>query len=305
MWRGAFALAAGAVFAALAAELVYRVTRVSALSPTTNPAYVQHDDELGWSYAPNTRARHTSAEFDVEIATNERGFRGPSWPKPRAGKRVLVLGDSFAFGWGVAYEQSFSALLQARHADWQVVNAAVSGYATDQELLLARKLVPELVPDVVVCVFCANDLWESSTDVAYGKHKPRFVDRGGALELAGSPVPQSLLEKTSALWRGWEKRSWERAFVLRPRDRREEWRLVCDLYRALASDVGAAPLVIVSDEDRLVALAREERGMHHVDVRRAFAGADGATSFPRDGHWTELGHARVAEAIDAVIGALP
>lgn len=305
MWRRCAALAVGALLAALAAEGAYRVTRVSSLSPTTNPMYVRHDDELGWSYEPGARARHTSSEFDVEITINERGFRGPSWPATRTGKRVLVLGDSFAFGWGVAYERSFAARLQAEHPEWQVLDAAVSGYATDQELLLARRLVPELAPDVVVCVFCSNDLWEASSDVAYGKHKPRFVDRAGALELTGTPVPRPWLERTSALWRAWQKTRWERAFARQARDRREEWRLVCDLYRALVREQHGTPLVIVSEEDRLAAFAREEAGVHHVDVRTAFALAEGPTSFAHDGHWNELGHAKIARALDAALRALP
>lgn len=305
MWRRIAALAVGALLAALAAEVAYRVTRVSSLSPTTNPLYVRHDDELGWSYVPGARARHTTSEFDVEIAINERGFRGPSWPVKRDGKRVLVLGDSFAFGWGVAYERSFAARLQAEHPDWQVFDAAVSGYGTDQELLLARKLVPELAPDVVVCVFCSNDLWEASAGVVYGKHKPRFIDRAGELELTGTPVPRPWLERTSALWRAWQKTRWERTFSAQARDRHEEWRLVCDLYRALARELHGTPLVIVSEEERLAAFARETAGVRHVDVRAAFALAEGATSFAHDGHWNELGHAKIARSLDAALRALP
>lgn len=304
MWRRLAALAVGSLLAASCAELAYRVLRVSSLSPTTNPKYVLHDDELGWSYEPNARARHTSSEFDVDIAINARGFRGPNWSTSRSGKRVLVLGDSFAFGWGVAYERSFSARLQELHPDWQIVNAAVSGYATDQELLLARRLVPELAPDVVVCVFCSNDLWEASTDVAYGKHKPRFVDRAGELELTGTPVPQPLLERTSALWRAWQKTRWERTFTAQARDRREEWRLVCDLFRALERELHDTPLVLVSEEDRLAAFARETPRVTHVDVRSAFGLAEGPTSFPLDGHWTELGHAKIARALDVVLREL-
>jgi len=303
-WRRLAALAVGSLLAAAAAELAYRVTRVSALSPTTNPLYVRHDDELGWAYVANASARHTSSEFDVDVAINARGFRGPAWPASRSGKRVLVLGDSFAFGWGVAYERSFSARLQELHPEWQIVNAAVSGYATDQELLLARRLVPELAPDVVVCVFCSNDLWEASTDVAYGKHKPRFLDRAGALELAGTPVPQPFLERASALWRAWQKRRWERAFATRTRDRGEEWRLVCDLFRALRDACGPAPLVLVSESDRLAAFARETPRVSHVDVRRAFGLAEGPTSFPLDGHWNELGHEKVARALEVVLREL-
>lgn len=279
--------------------------RAPGLSPTTNPAYVRHDDELGWSYEPGARARHATDEFDVEIAINQRGFRGDEWPVERpaehAGRRVLVLGDSFAFGWGVSEVESFPARLRAAQPQWRVFNAAVSGYATDQELLLARRLVPELAPDVVVCVFCTNDLWEADSEVVYGKHKPRFDWQGDELVLTGVPVPRSLLERTSALYRAWTKKRWEHEFELRPRDRRVEWRRVCELYRALHAAAGTATLLIVSGEERLAALAREGPGIEHLDLRTVHGPAAGSVAFARDGHWNARGHALVAAELERLL----
>ena len=119
------------------------------------------------------RARHTTAEFDVEIAISARGFRGPEWPQilgQDGRKTVLVL-------------------------EWDVLNAAVSGYGTDQQLLLLQCLLPDVRPDLVVCVFCANELWESMADMAYGRRKPRFRSVAFALQLDGVPVPSSLLDR--------------------------------------------------------------------------------------------------------------
>ncbi|MBK7878862.1 MAG: SGNH/GDSL hydrolase family protein [Planctomycetes bacterium] len=312
--RRGLALALGGLVAVVGAELAYRWTRVAALSPTTNPKYVAHDDELGWKYLPGARERHASAEFDVEVAINARGFRGPEWLIEKRGTRVLVLGDSFAFGWGVRYEDSFTGRLAAAHTDWEVLGAAVSGYGTDQELLLARKLVPETKPDVVVCVFCSNDLWESSSDVAYGKSKPRFVERGAGLELENVPVPDPWLDRTSTLWRAWKKKRWEHAFEERARDVEAEWRVVLALYRALRDELAsdrmdatgspgtrAVPLIVVSSEDRLAEFASTTTGVAHVDVRPVLAASREPTSFPVDGHWNAQGHALVARALDAAI----
>jgi hypothetical protein len=148
-----------------------------------------------------------------------------------------------------------------------------------------------------VSVFCANDLWEASTDVAYGKHKPRFVDRAGILELTGVPVPRAWPERVSALWRAWQKTAWERGFFARSRDRAREWELACDLYRAMRDELAGVPLVIVSDTDRLAGLALEEHGIEHLDVRSIFAGATEPVLFPRDGHWNANGHARVSREL--------
>lgn len=307
--RVAVAAAIGCVLAVLVAESAYRIARVPALSPTTNPAYVEHDDELGWRYKPFARAHHATSEFDVEIRINAQGFRGADWPSgseregaSTGGTRVLVLGDSFAFGWGVAEDEVFSARLADARPEWTVLNAAVSGYATDQELLLLRRLREPWRPDVVVCVFCSNDLWECGTDRPYGRSKPRFVLAESGLELHGSPVTRSWLEANSALWRAWLKERAAAALGSSPRDRAAEWELVCGLLRRMRDELDGVPLVIVSSESRLAALAREERGIHHVDVSEIGRGA--GLAYPYDGHWTSAGHALVAREVERALDAL-
>ncbi len=306
LFRVVVATSVGCVLALLVAEFAYRISRAPSLSPTTNPSYVERDEELGWRYKPNSTAHHASAEFDVDIRINASGFRGADWPAAAdAGEtpRVLVLGDSFAFGWGVRDEEVFSARVQSAHPRWQVLNAAVSGYATDQELLLLRRLRPQWKPDVVVCVFCSNDLWESATDFAYGRHKPLFVEGARGLELTGVPVPHLWLEDVSALWRAWMKARSASAFELQPRDRSAEWARVCDLYRAMRDELAGVPLVIVSNERRLAALASAEAGLRHVDLGDMADAREPVLVFEHDGHWNAAGHAFVAAKVDALLSS--
>lgn len=300
--RIAAAVTLGCALAVLAAELVYRVVRAPSLSPTTNPAYVEHDDELGWRYTPLARARHATSEFDVDVRINSKGFRGADWPADAAGASVLVLGDSFAFGWGVKEDEVFSARIAGAHPAWKVLNAAVSGYATDQELLLLRRLRASCRPRAVVCVFCSNDLWECATERPYGRLKPRFELAASGIELRGVPVPRSWLEDSSALWRAWLKDRAARTFESASRDRAAEWELVCALLRTMRDELDGVPLVIVSGESRLAALAREERGMHHVDVSEVARG-DGL-QYPQDGHWTAAGHAIVAREVEKALSEI-
>lgn len=297
---GRSALALLGVLGALAlTEVGYRVVRSSALSPTTNPAYVRPDAELGWSYAPNARERHRSSEFDVEITINSAGFRGREWPlaNPKTKPRVLVLGDSLAFGWGVEDNETFSARLQALEPGWDVLDAAVSGYGTDQEALLLDRLAGSVVPDVVVCVFCGNDLFENASSIVYGRPKPVFRREEGLLVLRGVPVVEPWLERWSRVFRAWKKSRSEAELARRDADPTAEWTLVCDLYRRMARRLGDVPLVLVSQEARLEALAREEKTMRHLDLRPVFEHEQGAVTFPIDGHWTALAHAKVAAAL--------
>lgn len=304
MARGA-ALALGLAFAAVAGEIAYRVLRVADLSPTTNPSYVEHDDELGWRYRSNARERHRTAEFDVAIETNARGFRGPEWEDAATGRStVLVLGDSFAFGWGVAWQDGLVARLAALRSAWRVLGAGVSGYGTDQELLLLRRLRAEIEPRAVVCVFCANDLWEASAREAYGRAKPFVRVANGEIAIEGVPVPRSWLERTSALWCAVQKQLWQQRFAARIRDEEAEWEQVFGLFRAMRDLAAPAPLVLVGYEERLARFAATEPGIEFVDVGAIVRDLPGSGCYPIDGHWTAAGHAAVAAGLANALDVL-
>jgi hypothetical protein len=98
--------------------------------------------------------------------TNEHGFRGPplARQKPPNGYRVVVLGDSVAFGWGVQESECFPRVLERLLQDAlpgrtvQVVNTSVPGYNTAMEVetLVDKGLV--FAPDLVVLSVVGNDL---------------------------------------------------------------------------------------------------------------------------------------------------
>ncbi|HEV3469043.1 MAG TPA: SGNH/GDSL hydrolase family protein [Pyrinomonadaceae bacterium] len=84
-------------------------------------------------------------------------------PKPPGTFRVLVLGDSLAYGASVAPEKTFpnqlEALLRERAGPAsEVVNAAVSGYGPYNELHYYLSRGRRFGADVVVVAFCMNDV---------------------------------------------------------------------------------------------------------------------------------------------------
>ena len=148
----------------------------------------------GWAGRPGAVA----PMGDGRVTLNSRGYRGrePS-VADHSGKRVVVLGDSVAFGYGVSDEQAFPYLLDVRDDRLDVFNFAVAGYGPGQELLLLRREVPPLRPDVVVLALCLrNDFVDAVLPVALYDGvtpRPRFRLEGERLVLDESSMPHSVL----------------------------------------------------------------------------------------------------------------
>src|SRR5439155_1080671 len=131
-------------------------------------------------------------QFMTRIRINDKGLRGKDYPYERvAGKRrVLVLGDSLVFGYGVEQDEVFTDVLEGMLPATEVINAGVSGYGTDQELLWFRSEGVRYRPDLVIILMTGNDEWENHESLVYWFYpKPHFTlsDRG-ELRLTNVPV---------------------------------------------------------------------------------------------------------------------
>ena len=105
------------------------------------------DPVLGWKNIPylSTARRNPNGEL-WQIQINSQGFRGPDAWTWGARKRILVLGDSFAFGPGVNVRERFDAVLVRQRPAWSIVNLGIMGYGTDQEVLAGRRYYAGLQP---------------------------------------------------------------------------------------------------------------------------------------------------------------
>ena len=158
----------------------------------------RYSEAYGWELRPGAI---TSVDGQ-RTSINGRGLRGREHPLARTSlTRVLMLGDSIAFGYGVADEQTFATLLEAR--GYEVVDLAVPGYGTDQALLRLEREGMAYSPDVVLLHFCLHDDFVDNASRTYfddGLHpKPYFTIDQGGLVLHERHLRLSLRERL-ALW---------------------------------------------------------------------------------------------------------
>lgn len=98
---------------------------------------------------------------------NEQGFRGGDLPTDgvHPGRfRIVVLGDSLTYGYGVAEEATYPAVIRRTLGGaygTEVLNLGSSGAQSEDILEIARQYVPRLHPDLVLYGHCPNDFLPS------------------------------------------------------------------------------------------------------------------------------------------------
>ncbi len=144
-------------FCLLLAECVLDAAQILESPPQLTRGHPRRGYQLRAGYEGVTK-------FGVHLRVNARGLRSPDFeiPKPVGTHRVLVLGDSVTFGWGVEEEQNFSrrlerALRSRLACPVEVVNSGVSGYGTVEEADYFSHEGLDLEPDVVLIYYVEND----------------------------------------------------------------------------------------------------------------------------------------------------
>lgn len=146
--------------------------------PTSVKLRAMHipDEKLGFRLVPNYEMRHVTSDFDKFIKINSLGFRDHEHTKRKDPStfRILALGDSFTLGLGVNLEESYSKILETRlnnnndgsvYKNYEVINAGVDGYGTEQEYLYYSELGKEYAPDLVILGLHTNDIDEVAAGI--------------------------------------------------------------------------------------------------------------------------------------------
>ncbi len=342
--RRRFALVVAATLLSLVAvELGMRIVGSPSGPPGLRGLHqARPDTEWLYGLRPGAHVRlEVPAPVDYQI--NADGWRGRLHPrtKPAGAFRIVVLGDSVAFGYGVAAEAAFPEKLeqlaaqQAPDARIEVLNLGVGGYNPYNEAALFADVGADYQPDLVLVQFCINDLndptlhFDASTQLAlrelpalaFPNPATRRTDETSSDWCSKSRLCDWISSRTESEF---DREQWLEAFA--PRDRpgdEVEWRWLAGRYGEIArqaSRIGARMAVVGlpypaqlegpadANLQRRLAAIGDSGGWETIDLLPTFRAADRTGLFLDLWHPTELGHQLAAQHIlDALAcdGLLP
>jgi len=331
-------LLASLVVAAGLLEVALRVFSLDVASFHSIAGFTVYDPVLGWKLAPDRALTFRGAHFSVRVAHNAEGLRDRHYDYTRTPgrRRILVLGDSVVWCWGVEQTDCFTERLERALGDTDVVNAGVPGYSTAQEMLFYEREGRRYRPDVVVLVVSPND-----ADDNLDRRGPRFRLDGETLAYDPAPPPRrrsvahEWLQRHSRLyaWLGYVGPAVDRAWRTTPDEPSAEvaptaaglppaptailpppaaWPLTEALFGRLQHDVEAdgARLVVVLEmmSERLRAWQRgywAGRGVPCLELAPALLAAEAEGQHVRlegDPHLSSAGQVILARELEQVLG---
>ena len=157
----------------------------------------EKSNELPWMLRQNISERHRNivGEWDVTIKTNSLGLRNDELQKDNK-TRILVLGDSFTFGYGVENNETYVNLLERRfNNSIGFINAGYAGgYSTDTEYVYLKNHGLKLKPDIVMLgFFIGNDIsdimsnshWIENEEIKNVSSNIYYIDESNRLRVKG------------------------------------------------------------------------------------------------------------------------
>jgi hypothetical protein len=290
-------LAGGGCGAALlAGEVLIRATDAAPQVAHFQSGQFQlsRNERIGWEPIPNPESTGDSQEPRwSEAQRNSMGYRDyeHSLAKVPGMYRIAVLGDSVVKGFGVPdHERTYSSVLEARlrasGIRCEVMNFAVEGYNTQQEVETLEDRGLRYAPDLVILAYVLNDRsWPAHDLYRLMLEQERRTGRVSGTRL-------SPLLARSALYRFLRFRVFEQLGGEARRDPRIE-RLVAmvegdtvELYMGVLRDLkakhGFDVMVVVfpylrfesgysfRNEHSWVAAAAVKNGLNHLDLFEDF-----------------------------------
>ena len=130
--------------------------------PSDQCLYPHAKTAIGYVLNPYMKKGTLWAPRDRPYAINSWGLRGGEiGPKPAGRKRIVLLGDSWFFGWQIGDDDRLESHVRRllKDAPVDVVTVAIPGWNVRSEAAFLASHMRDLDPDAVVWEICPNDTW--------------------------------------------------------------------------------------------------------------------------------------------------
>jgi len=306
----------------LRGEWTWVKERLKAGSHSLTIMATQFDPELGWALRPGYRSEGMNIN-----ALGQRGLKTVPIKRKDDHLRILVIGDSYSFGPNVTDEETYAAVLRDSFLpDAEVVNLAVSGYGTDQQILLYERDGVPYEADIVVLGFFTHDMSRNGRQFRFYA-KPIFEIRDQDLVLADVEIPsptdligfytsgQRSIRTHGSYVFEYLHQEWKGLMRHGPKASTPEWAVtekILERFHRRAHAQGSEPFLLVihheqfleTDDCRSAEIAAllvkkaEALGMKYLDLGPIFRENNTKEDDPLYyGHWTSRGHRIAAEAL--------
>lgn len=308
-----------------------RLSQIFARNRVSWRDVVEFDSEIGWKIKGNLDCYCDCGITSFHIRTDSQGYRTDS---PISESDVVVMGDSYAFGYGVDNDRAY---FSGRNTVLKIKPIGAPGYNMVQELLLMRKFAQSLQGKQIVWFICfGNDLYDNIFPNMENYRAPflSFSKESCQWNIVTSHVgPQSWPYNFESSFR--EKEKWFGNFV--DGEFSEKVYGACDFlisegldlcnkinarlailtvpmshqiansrsWKRKASRIGKVELFDPSLPDRRIGAICDKLSIPHIAAAQYINPDD---LIPVDGHWNNKGHRKIAKTLEDLVfpnGPLP
>ena len=123
--------------------------------------------------------------YHYVYTTNSMRYRGELVEARSPEPKIILLGDSNIFGFGLQDEETISERMNFHYGGKKrAVNLGNGGWSLGQEVRRYMELGQTFRPSVVILYFASNDL----RDLRYGIHWVAYADESGQVSLREAPI---------------------------------------------------------------------------------------------------------------------
>ncbi len=327
--------------AGLIAEFLLRIIDHPLSKPYVDyTSWYQPSDVLGHELVPGFEG---FGPLNVPIKVNSKGFRDVEHrlPKKEDTIRILGLGDSFMFGWGVGAQEIFfkrveKLLSHAAGTRVETINAGVPGWGLNQYYLYLKKAGVQYSPDLIVLAYFTDDLPASILEAipANQRYRVGVSYRGGVFHYSrfynfmksladhirqkNRPGRVEYLHDLETRRAEWAKQS---HYLMVSREEQEEKQVaLLDTYLTRLNQITEqenATLIVLFIPDvsqlhhpelqhinEVLHNLTRDHGTAFLDMTQIFERAGDPSTYylwPKDPHLNGLGHLKTAEALVELI----